>query len=167
VRAVCEQCGSIRIARVKATRTDAAVSMVTGREPFLCLRCGWRSRQRWTDEDLRARDPRVSDEPDPELATLDQPPQNKNRKRRTSQANARRQQDNKFDLGDFDKSGNSVASVGPEVMTSAGPHVVTARRRRSRSRRREILGTIAVSLLAMAIVTLMSFVGSCSFTPEP
>jgi hypothetical protein len=51
--ALCEQCGSIRIVRAQPTSADRLVTILTGNSPFLCRRCGWRGRRKWTDKDLR------------------------------------------------------------------------------------------------------------------
>ena len=49
---MCEQCGSISIVQAQPRAGDTIVAFFTGKRPFLCRRCGWRARRRWSDLEL-------------------------------------------------------------------------------------------------------------------
>lgn len=44
---LCEQCGSIDVARTQSSRVDRIVRLLTGRKRFTCMRCGWTARRDW------------------------------------------------------------------------------------------------------------------------
>jgi len=70
---LCEQCGSIQIVRARLGLVDRLVAFLTWKRPFICRRCGWRGRRRWSDEELKERPAYGAGgaEPDPALAALD------------------------------------------------------------------------------------------------
>jgi hypothetical protein len=71
--ALCEQCGSISIVRAQSTTGDKLAVLLTRKRPFLCLRCGWRARRRWSDIDLESLRSYGAGgaEPDASLSVLD------------------------------------------------------------------------------------------------
>jgi hypothetical protein len=177
---LCEQCGSIRVSKAQPAAMDTLVAIFTARRPFICRRCGWRARRRWTDEDFRRLENYVvgGAEYDPSLAVLDEKPKAGRRGEESpngvsgSSPRSRRAASDEFDLDDMDLSGAKVASADRLVESGNAdsiPKLVSKRasrrrseRRRRRSRRREILATVALTALTMFIVVIMSLTGSCT-----
>jgi len=180
---LCEQCGSISISKAQPAALDTLVAIFTSRRPFICRRCGWRARRRWTDEDFR----RLENygvggaEYDPSLAVLDEKLKAGRRQKSRngvsgSSPRSRTAASDEFDPNDIDLSGAEVASADRLVEPSNGdstPKFVSKRpsrrrseRRRRRLRRREILATVAVTALTMFIVVIMSLTGSCVAASE-
>jgi hypothetical protein len=166
--ALCERCGSISIVRLRPGRTDLAISILTGRQPFLCRRCGWRARRAWKDQHLA----RLNEygaggaETDPSLEVLDDIGYQKRREQKTTSA---KQQDDRFDLVDL----HLGAVSEPAASAQTAPIAQERKTRRSKarvrrenlSRRREILATIAVTAIAMFLLVVISLSGSCSGGP--
>ena len=163
--ALCERCGSISIVRLHAGWTDLAISILTGRKPFLCRRCGWRARRAWTSQDLE----KLSEygaggaEIDPSLAELDDIGRQKRRKQEVKSA---RRKENSFDLVDLHLGVESEPAASVQTAPIAR-HRNTRRskvriRGQKRSSRKEILATIAVTAIAMFLLVVISLSGSCS-----
>ena len=163
--ALCEECGSIQLARAHANQLDKLLGLLTSKRPFICMRCGWRARRRWTDEDLKKLQEydNPSAMPDPALAVLDSDPNNRKRPRlATKAANARRWE---FDLSDLDldtttsvEDSSSSGSGSLDAAASEARHRVDRRKRRIR---REIVATVALTTLAMVVFVMMGFTESC------
>ena len=173
--ALCEQCGSINIVRVQSDPSDRVVAFFTSKRPFACRRCGWRGRRDWSDENLRElmNYGAGGAEPDPSLTVLDREPQaaartraRKDRPRkpaRTADARPEAFDMAALDLADHQPSQpQNAAALDP----TSGPPTQGRRRkfrnRPKRSRRREVVATIAVTALVMFFVVLLGLTGSCS-----
>ncbi len=135
--ALCEQCGSINLVRAQPGLSDRVVAFFTSIRPFVCRRCGWRARRDWSDDDLRElmNYGAGGAEPDPSLAVLDREPQ-------------------------------VAAKTGTRKDPTSGLPTRGRRRklrnRQKRSRRREVVATIAATALVMFIVVLLGLTRSCS-----
>lgn len=171
--ALCEQCGSISIARARPDPADRLVTFFTAKRPFVCWRCGWRGRQYWSDEDLS----RLMNygaggaEPDPALAALDDDaqapvattPHHHQDSRRHSRHGARPED---FDLGGLDLAVSSVDWAGALEARAHTPRLASsgkyrgARHRHKGSRRHEIVMTVAASTLMMFVILMMSLMTS-------
>jgi len=164
--ALCEECGSIQIARAHAEGLDRLLGFFTSRRPFICRRCGWRARRDWTDAELKELqdyDTR-SAMPDPELAVLDGGQKRRKRPRPASKA-ARTARKREFDLSDLDLDGTPTSAEDSSSAAGSLDAAVTEARqrvdRRKRRVRREIVATVALTTLAMFVFALMGFTGSC------
>jgi len=120
---LCERCGSIQTARARATFVDKILLLLTGREPFICRRCGWRARRAW-DDNARV-DRRTAVDPstayDPNLVALDTKQNLPVRAPKELVA-----QDADFDLSVLDQTSLAPAAEEPE-------RPVRRSRRRTRS----------------------------------
>lgn len=158
--ALCEQCGSIQVVRAVPESTDKFASFFNSKRPFICRRCGWRGRREWTDQDLID----LYDygaggaEVDPSLAVLDgdQDPQER--------AGASKAE---FDLAAINLSDTKPFEPHGARTPDGTPHRTAAhgrprtRKLPSRSRRREIVLSIAATALVMLVVAILGLTGSC------
>lgn len=166
--ALCEQCGSVSLVKAHTTPSDRLVSLLTGRKPFRCRRCGWRARRAWTDQDLE----RLSEygaggaQVDPSLAQLD----DISGKRRQRKAPFPMHDERNFDLVDLNLSAASADIEAWQTKGSADRQTPLKRRRirrrRNRSSRREILATVAVTAMVMFVLIVITLSGSCSVSPS-
>jgi len=167
--ALCEQCGSVSLVKAHTTLSDRVLSLLTGRKPFRCRRCGWRARRAWTDQDLE----RLSEygaggaQVDPSLARLDDIGGQRPRKQT---ARFPKPYESNFDLVDLNLN---AARADTEAWQTDGNADRQAplkrrriRRRRNRSNRREILPTVAVTAIVMFVLIVISLSGSCSVSPS-
>jgi hypothetical protein len=172
--ALCERCGSISVAKATPGRIDNVVRFLTSRRPFLCRRCGWRGRRAWTDRELeRLREYGAGGaEPDPTLTTLDDIVESggnaKSRARRKRKLAKAVEVEREFglvglDLGK-DESSNRQAEHNAPSLSSQSQRSRFVRKRRTRSRRREIIATIAVTAGLMFIVVMLNLSGSCAMS---
>jgi hypothetical protein len=166
---LCEQCGSTRIERTLPEPIDRLVAIFTGVRPFLCLRCGWRGRRNWTDDDLKA----LLDygaggaELDPALAALDNEELPRGRRKRQTKGRKTRKSRVKPVPDTFGLNALVLASaeLGAEVeegtvrpaSESQPPRGV----KRKPSARREIVTAIFVAALVMLIVFFLSIAPGC------
>jgi hypothetical protein len=165
---VCDSCGSTSIGKATERPTDKVIALLTGRRLFLCRRCGWRGRRRWTDADLeKLREYGVGGaEPDPSLAVLDDQLQIRGRtaQQTTKPANERSAD---FDLADVPFTRTDIIVQAPESLEAPGhiPWVErrSVRRRLRQSRRKEVLGTIALTVGTMLFIVVMGLMGNCTF----
>lgn len=161
--ATCEQCGSISIRKAQHNYYDECIAFVTRRTAFVCHRCGWRARRRWTDDDLRRHidNGEGGAEPDPELVILDnvsvdtnERPGKQRRQRHTTQTAA--EQANEFELTPLNLPstglGHGESSVAGTATSAAAGERTSVRRRRARARRREILAAVIVTAIVMLVV---------------
>ena len=149
--ALCEQCGSISIVRAQPDPLDRVVAFFTSKRPIVCRRCGWRGRRDWSDEDLRAlmNYGAGGAEPDPSMTVLDREPK-------------------AFDLATLDHAHG--ATIQPQATETFEPTAVQRTRgrrrirgdRQKRTRRREIIATVAATALVIFLVVLLAMTGSCS-----
>lgn len=166
---LCERCGSISIVKATPVPLERWAALFSSSRPFLCRRCGWRGRRDWSDRDFEALSAYGAGgaEPDPTLSALDEPQQRKRRKQRKAKASEGRE-DPRVDMGlkaiDLE---TAIPAAPPD--THATPQRLDpsvehrlARKRRSRARRREVIGTIAVTSLLMFLGAVLSLTGSCS-----
>ena len=163
--ALCELCGSINIVRAQRGTTDTFVSLITGKRPFVCRRCGWRGRRDWTDKDLR----KLMDygaggaEPDPALSVLDEEPV-------AAESNVHRRERREI-LEGLDRAALELpkAPTAPPrgedlARASATSQSGKPRRRRDRqrrSRRREMFATVAATALVLSLAVMLGLTGSC------
>jgi hypothetical protein len=165
--ALCERCGSISIVRLHPGWTDLAISILTGRKPFLCRRCGWRARRAWTNQDLNKLNEYGAGraEIDPSLAELDDIGR---QKRREQKAKSAERTENSFDLDDLHLGAESEPTASVQtapISRGRSTRRSKVRGRQKRSRRREILAAIAVTAIAMFLLVVISLSGSCSADP--
>lgn len=167
---ICGRCGSLQLVKGEPTSIDDVVRKLTGRRPFVCRRCGWRSRQDWTDAALAEAHRRLQAneaETDPSLADLDL----RSTRETKRPGRSRSSTPGSFDLGFDDAAALAEADNPPAPHAADTPARLTQRptasRRPNRSRRREIIRTIAVTGGVMIVVALLSLVGSCQPTPPP
>lgn len=177
---VCEQCGSLQIARVHATPSDKLLGLFTGKRPLVCRRCGWRASRAWTDAELKKSHDysRVGGaEVDPDLADLDAPTGDRShksqdrRERRSSRTETKTAPE--FDLGALGlPAGKPEEPSFEELLPTSVPVLagrvrprIRAERRSKRARRREILRAIGVSALALFVVGMLGLTGSCGGAP--
>ncbi len=158
--ALCEECGSISIVVTKPNRAEQVIALLLSRRCFLCKRCGWRALRGWTDQDLqKLKDYGLGGAAlDPTLAVLDEG-RPTNRKRRRRNLNGKRNE--LFNL----------AGAIPELPDAAGRPATPSkggrrltRKRRGRTKRRQILATVAVTALALFLAAILGLTGSCSGT---
>jgi hypothetical protein len=159
--ALCENCGSIQIVRARSTPFDKVLSLVSGRKPFSCRRCGWRGRRNWNDPVARAESvlqSRVA--PDPDLSSLD----TGLIEERAVVAPPR--------LDQIVVSGVSDPPVHVLGDNGDSPRASSERRRQRRSRqrvqrgsRRETIGAVAISAAVVFVVLMFVLVGSCTSDP--
>lgn len=67
---LCEACGSIDVVRARTRPMDRVFRLFTGKNVFVCRRCGWRGRRAWSEED-RVERTNLAPESDPKLTMLD------------------------------------------------------------------------------------------------
>ena len=152
--ALCELCGSINIVRAQRGTTDTLVSLITGKRPFVCRRCGWRGRRDWTDKDLRKLMDYGGDgaEPDPALSVLDEEPVAAESNVRRRERRERRERLEGLDRAALELPKAPTAPPRGEDLAraSATSQSGKPRRRRDRqrrSRRREMFATVAATAL--------------------
>lgn len=174
--ALCERCGSISIVRAQPQPLDKLVRLFTVNRPFLCRRCGWRGRRRWSDDDIRALAGYGAGgaEPDPSLAGLDgaaasRRQRKRNRGRKPTTAANPEVAAPGFDLAELDLSAGAVRfhENDKESLRRApiGAHRLR-RRRRNQSRRRGMFAAIAATALVMFVAVMLGMTGSCSSGTE-
>lgn len=167
---LCAQCGSIQITRAHGTLFDKIAGVLTTKRPFICRRCGWRGRRRWTDEDFHAmRNYGMGGaEVDSELSVLDDPPSERHSlargRERTSDVSAAKPHG--FDLNEVPFGDDGIqSSISHELPHDTWPSRqkgARASRRGNRERRREIRLALAVSGLLMITAFLLSNASACS-----
>lgn len=172
--ALCEQCGSISIVKASPEPTDKLLAIFTSKRPFVCRRCGWRARRDWTDLDLD----NLSEygaggaEPDPSLTVLDgdgpdRQPRQETLQKHDAEPTATSESES-FDLAALDLADTSAMPPATEIsqveLAADAPirERHHARKRRTRSQRREVVATIAVTMMVMFVVVALSMTGSCS-----
>jgi len=155
--ALCEQCGSVRIVVARPERIDQLLGLFSASRPFSCLRCGWRGRRTWSDEELR----RLLDygaggaEPDPELAVLDR------------ELPGDEVQKPSLIVTDFDLGAAKLEHIEaePGIQLPLSQRAQQARgivgKRITRQRRREMIVTVAVTSLVLVLLVVLSLTGSC------
>ena len=157
--ALCEQCGSISVAKAPLEPTDKLLAIFTSKRPFVCRRCGWRARRGWTDlelDDLRDYGAGGA-EPDPSLTSLD-----------GDGSAGSASESESFDLAALDLADASPTPPASEDSREElfGPAPTRKRRsvrkRRPRPQRREVVATIAVTSMVMLVVVALTMTGSCS-----
>jgi hypothetical protein len=166
--ALCEECGSIQIARAHSDQLDRLLGIFSSKRPFICRRCGWRGRRDWTDEDLKGlRDYGAGGAtPDPELAVLDRR-QTKTRQRADNSGRGwTKAGRSDFDLSSLDFEGmttaaEDISSSGSGRLDGASAEAHSRVDRRHRLVRREIVTTVALTALAMFLVAMLGFTESC------
>ena len=55
--AYCAICGSSRIIRPRQRLLDRALFLLSGWQVWTCIRCGWKGRRRWSNDDIISRAP--------------------------------------------------------------------------------------------------------------
>ncbi len=159
---VCEQCGSIRITMKRTRLLDRVAALLFLGRPVICLRCGWRARRNWTEKDLPGSQYGAGGvELDPALEILDAGPN------QAREGKAKTIPEPVIDLGQLDLAGTAGDQPPPDGgagVTEPGRRSRKLRKRFRRSRRREILGTIAASALALFVVLIFGLAGSCGMT---
>jgi len=171
--ALCEQCGSISIVRAQPEPLDKLVRWFTAKRPFVCRRCGWRGRRDWSDDALQSlmNYGAGGAEPDPALAVLDS--HHEPSVKRSGRKDRRRepQQKAKTTAAQFDLAALDLANAGTAQATAITDGSTSralpgerrsVRSRRKKTRRREIVATIAVAALVMFLVVLLGSTGSCA-----
>lgn len=173
--ALCEQCGSIQIDRARRKPTDRLVAFFTSKRPFVCRRCGWRARRGWTDLDLdNLRDYGAGGaEPDPSLTVLDGDGPAGSARQRGQEAIRKRDgettatsESESFDPATLDLANTSATPPGTDSQEELSAHAPiqehrSVRKRQTRSPRREIVATIAVTALVMFVVVSLGVTRSC------
>lgn len=182
--ALCEQCGSIQLVRARSGPIDRGLAKFTSLRPFMCRRCGWRGRRSWTEADIvdpseygiaigATTDPALSTLDHPSLKSSSEPKPKASRKRKTRKATPakgfRPLAPTEFDLSEI--GWNQPDSAPADTPSSLGTRSWDERtrgineQRLKRANRRQIIGTIAMSALALFVFTLLSIGRSCG-APE-
>lgn len=178
--AVCEQCGSIQLVRARSGLVDQWLTAVAGRKPFTCRRCGWRGRRNWTQADIPDPNEYGSSHgatPDPALSVLDAPavpqPVSRSKKKPAKKKKASSKASGDPAKADFDLAGlewvagqDSTAdhdATPPSLNVTGWDERVRGivQQRQRRSQRRQLVGTIAMSALALFLFSLLSFSRGC------
>jgi hypothetical protein len=154
---LCEKCGSIQIEKAPRAAFDILIAYVSTRRPFLCLRCGWRGRRDWTDEEIRER-PGCGPSgavADPAMSALDGAPP------------APVMLDSAApDFGtQLDKATQAMDALPVAQPTFAAPMSRGAQRpirRRRHPRRREIVNTTVVTVGILSIFGLLLLMRNCA-----
>lgn len=176
--ALCEQCGSIRLVRARSGAVDRGLAKFTSLRPFTCRRCGWRGRRAWTEADIV--DPNeygvaIGATTDPALSTLDNPasdrpaanrPKTTRKRKPRKTAAAKPKASTEFDLSEvgWNEAADLTPADTPSSLNGAGWDERTRRiveQRLKRSNRQQIVGTIAMSALALFVFSLLSISRSC------
>lgn len=137
------------------TRVDRLLLTFWGTRPFVCLRCGWRGRKLWTDEQLveSGADETVGAS-DPALTVLDSTESST----RSIEIDAREV----FVFPHLDGDVPPDSSDSPAAEISVVKEVRSRRRfRRRNSLGSEVVATIAISVVALLIVAIVVATGSC------
>jgi hypothetical protein len=173
--ALCEQCGSINIALAKQRPVEKLLVLFGSRRPFLCRRCGWRARRRWTDQDLINLGNYAAGgaEPDPALALLDRghvvPKEREYRRKRSLAPGGTCSEgvSGEFDLGKLDltngASGQNEVSDSPVTARPPSRNRHHPSRRRKKSRRRGMVATIALTAFVMFLLVIVGLVAGRRF----
>lgn len=180
--ALCEQCGSIRIVRARSSSIEKGLAVFTGRKPFTCLRCGWRGRRAWRQSDIH--DPQiygaaVGATTDPSMSVLDTVATAEVSNGKTGRKTRKRSQwkrspepaNGEFDLSTLELRSHEVASADdmtPPAVNVSGWDERTrgiAQERLRRSRRRQVVGAVALSALALFLFSLLAVARSCRGDP--
>jgi hypothetical protein len=169
----CERCGSIQVTKRDGELTDRLVEFATGRQLFVCMRCGWKGRRSWNELlpiDRSELAPAGDQASDPMLASLDSPRIGSARrsKRRRSRTNGPKAA-SEFDLAGIrstlktdDRDQQLLGATGAELKHSwAKPRSTMARRRR-RKLMREVGATIAIVAFAMFLFAVLGLADGCS-----
>ena len=160
MKALCETCGSINIVRAHSTPMDRLVGLLTGKQPFLCRRCGWRARRNWTDNDVQDLLAHGVDgaETDPTLSALDgDQPFAGHRKRRSESAPER-----DFDVSALGLNDPIAGAHWPVEEHPSEKAPGEGRRHRSRrrsGRRRAIAAVIGTAALILFLVIIFRWTG--------
>jgi hypothetical protein len=159
---------------------ERLTAVFTGQRLWVCRRCGWRARRAWGEGDIPVLPERGGEEqasPDPELAVLDEAPQNRLRQGYGQQARHDRSGREDLDLAGIDEappetapddSGEGVdiaenAVAEPTGAAQRSEHQRQAkRRRRHRSRRRQVVGAIAGTAAVMGLLALLGLARGCA-----
>jgi len=165
-KGVCEQCGSIQIARSRASVLDKFIAAVSSRRSFVCRRCGWRARRDWTTADLERPEPtRAGAEFDPSLVALDQatnPSPNSTQKSSIGGNDATRTPLDSFATQVPAIDASDTTSFWNETTRASTPSNRGLRRSRERARRREVIATVWITALTVFMTAMLLLTGSCN-----
>jgi hypothetical protein len=151
-----------------------------GQRLWVCRRCGWRARRTWGEGDIPVLPERGGEEQasaDPELAVLDEAPENRLGQGYGQQARHDRPGREALDLAGIDAAlpeaapDDSDARVGIAANATAEPAGAVPRsrhqrqakqRRRHTSRRRHVVGAIAGTAAVMGLLALLGLARGCA-----
>lgn len=172
---VCERCGSIQLIKARGDSRDVALSVLTGARIFVCRRCGWSARRKWSDADLDYSSyysATAETELDPALKVLDEPSRGAAQVARRRRKHRKRKRTHEFDLAGvretpFPEAGSVTDLYQPH---SSDLPLLRSRRRnrdhRLRPGRREVLATIAITSLALFLTVIIVMGQSCASTAD-
>ena len=163
----CEKCGSIRIVRARSGSVDRLITSVSGRRPFVCRRCGWRTRQHWTEDFLQQAagpdHPGVDDTPSDFLDAIDSSEHGPFVSERSAESL------DEFDPQALDQDlDGRTRRVDIEPATAAIETVTTRGKKTTRpfpSQRRNIIGSIALVASGMFLAQARSIEGAGTSGP--
>jgi hypothetical protein len=149
---------------------DGLLALFSRQRPVLCRRCGWRSREAWSDSELTALQSASVIEQvdtDPNLRSLDADTKRQKRRKKASRSRSRivdsRSEFGLADLAiDTVPSGDDTAFATDFGAIAGTPPTGRRVRRRKRRNRQRIFAFICVVALAGFVATMVLAADGCS-----